>query len=295
MRSSIAFFFIVFLFFTYFESQSLATVYDGGVYIPSKVSDHTDFGSNDKEPTVTDFGAEADRNSLAPVGKAFHIIGDDLKCYWGNFAYTKYEKALIIYTKTPLPNDLCVYQEKFDRDPIGFSISSKNGGVCIPTRALYGPTGEGGVQTIDIKLIGSPISLAKCLAATETYGSFVAINGYVPIPSSIAVTEVTRRANDDAAPTAEKTRVINSVISKVHTFTIQIASLTDSDLAAEKVSVLKSRGLDAFQSEAVVQGKKYYRVRIGQFSSRGNATQSQKGIADKAGVKESAIWIVKNE
>ena len=93
------------------KSESLATVYDGGVYDPSKVKEHTDFGSDQRESTVTDFGAEKDRYSNAPIGKPFYVLDEDQKCYWGNFSYNRFEKALIVYKQTPLPKDLCIYQE----------------------------------------------------------------------------------------------------------------------------------------------------------------------------------------
>ena len=181
-----------------------AAVFDGGSFSQDKVSAHTDMGADGPEPQPSNFAFEQDRFSSAPVGKAFYVLGEDNKCYWGNFAYNKYEKALIVYFKTPLSTDRCLYQKQLDAKPSGYSVSAKMGGVCVPTLGVGDSTAA---SSFKLEETGNPVAFSYCVDQTVSYGDNfkggapqqqVAVGSSAPAPASVTASA----AAPAAAPVA---------------------------------------------------------------------------------------------
>jgi len=68
-------------------------------------------------------------------------------------------------------------------------------------------------------------------------------------------------------------------------YTVQIASIEDKEKAEKLVIDLIGKGYDAYSYEADLNGKIYYRVRCGRFSSRQEASEYAQTLEKKAGLK----------
>lgn len=86
-------------------------------------------------------------------------------------------------------------------------------------------------------------------------------------------------------PTNFPGEVAGSAIGK---FTVQVASQGSEDQAQKKVEELKGKGFSAFYVPTEVNGKKWYRVSVGQFDDRGKALKYRAKLMKEAGL-ESAI------
>jgi septal ring-binding cell division protein DamX len=67
-------------------------------------------------------------------------------------------------------------------------------------------------------------------------------------------------------------------------YTVQLASLGDKGRAEKLIKELAEKGIKAYFYEALVNGKKYYRVRCGKFFTREAAGDYALAIADKEGI-----------
>jgi len=68
-------------------------------------------------------------------------------------------------------------------------------------------------------------------------------------------------------------------------YTVQIASIEDKEKAEKLVIDLIGKGYDAYSYEADLNGKIYYRVRCGKFSSRQEASEYAQTLEKEAGLK----------
>ncbi len=72
-------------------------------------------------------------------------------------------------------------------------------------------------------------------------------------------------------------------------YTIQVSSYRKLKAAQNKVNALKSLGLDAFHSEAVVKSLTWYRVNVGHFERTKQARAYQPTLHSTAGLKTSTV------
>ena len=68
-------------------------------------------------------------------------------------------------------------------------------------------------------------------------------------------------------------------------YTVQIASLGEKVKAESLINRLIENGFDAYYYEAVVNGKTYYRVRCGKFSTRKEAESYSLKLENEEGIK----------
>lgn len=68
-------------------------------------------------------------------------------------------------------------------------------------------------------------------------------------------------------------------------YTVQVASITELAKAEKTVKQLIEKGFKAYYYEATVKGKKYYRVRCGEFSDRMEAQKFALRLEEKTGLK----------
>jgi len=68
-------------------------------------------------------------------------------------------------------------------------------------------------------------------------------------------------------------------------YTVQLASLRDRDKAAKMIDGLIEKGYDAYYYEAKVKDKTYFRIRCGKFTTRNEAGDYARRLAEGAGVK----------
>jgi len=72
-------------------------------------------------------------------------------------------------------------------------------------------------------------------------------------------------------------------------YSIQIGSYDTNDKAKAEISSLKKMNYDAFLDKAVVNGKNYYRVKIGPISAKGKAIDMLREIQETSKYSESYL------
>ena len=73
-------------------------------------------------------------------------------------------------------------------------------------------------------------------------------------------------------------------------YTVQVASSQSEEKAFALVNRLKVKGYPAYVEEAEIEGKKWYRVRVGSFRNRDDAQRLVDKLKEKEGLKESIVW-----
>jgi cell division septation protein DedD len=71
--------------------------------------------------------------------------------------------------------------------------------------------------------------------------------------------------------------------SRAKTWSVQVNSFPDGKSAGELLERLKGKGYNAFVTEAQVNGKVWYRVRVGNFASREEAMKTENALKTKEG------------
>lgn len=72
---------------------------------------------------------------------------------------------------------------------------------------------------------------------------------------------------------------------KENLYTVQIASIEDKEKAGKLVTDLIGQGYDAYSYEVDINGKSYYRIRCGRFSTRQEASDYAQRLEKEAGRK----------
>lgn len=72
-------------------------------------------------------------------------------------------------------------------------------------------------------------------------------------------------------------------------FTVQVASQASESEAQRKVDELKGKGVSAFIVPAEINGKKWYRVSVGQFSDRNSAIAERTKLIEKTGIATAIV------
>jgi len=83
----------------------------------------------------------------------------------------------------------------------------------------------------------------------------------------------------------DKGVLIQASEKRENLYTVQIASIEDKEKAEKLVIDLIGQGYDAYSYEADLNGKLYYRVRCGRFSSRQEASAYAQKLEKEAGLK----------
>ena len=76
----------------------------------------------------------------------------------------------------------------------------------------------------------------------------------------------------------------------IHRFHVQVAALNDEAKTKREVERLTSLGYQAYYYQVLINGKVYYRIRCGPFSSVEKAKQYAKRLADKEGFKPFIVY-----
>jgi cell division protein FtsN len=88
-----------------------------------------------------------------------------------------------------------------------------------------------------------------------------------------------------------KTEVPNVTAGKGK-YTVQVSSWTSTADADRAVSKWKQAGFDAYVVEGIVNGRTWYRVRVGRYTTMDEARQVAEQIR---GVQENGVWVTKFE
>jgi septal ring-binding cell division protein DamX len=102
-----------------------------------------------------------------------------------------------------------------------------------------------------------------------------------PVESAekVAAKKAPATAREEAKPEAESAEAKN----RGKTWSVQVNSYPDAKSAGELLEQLKNKGYSAFVTEAQVNGKTWYRVRVGRFTSREEASKTEAALKTKEG------------
>ena len=102
------------------------------------------------------------------------------------------------------------------------------------------------------------------------------------LPARQEVTSVVKRAEDKPAPAAIKPRPAEADVKESRRpWTVQVNAFPDEKAAKTWVDRLQDKGYNAFLSESRIQGRVWYRVRVGRFESRDEAEKTQEALQRK--------------
>lgn len=144
-------------------------VLDGGTYRENE--NYSELrGGKMADALPTEEFYTVDRQKHAPVGKIIYVVTDDrpTHCLLGKFAVVEGQKRLIVFSKSPVPNNFCIYQKMAGADPQGFSIYTENGGVCKPSYIGVEHTTNRNVASVE----GTDkiVSMTYCVENTFSWG-----------------------------------------------------------------------------------------------------------------------------
>jgi cell division septation protein DedD len=96
------------------------------------------------------------------------------------------------------------------------------------------------------------------------------------------VASVAKRAEDKPAATAGKARAPEADAKESsRPWTVQVNAFPDEKSAKTWVDRLRDKGYNAYLSESRIQGRLWYRVRVGRFESRDEAEKTQEALKRK--------------
>jgi len=102
------------------------------------------------------------------------------------------------------------------------------------------------------------------------------------LPARQEVTSVAKRAEDKPAPAASKPRPAEADVKESgRPWTVQVNAFPDEKSAKTWVDRLHDKGYSAYLSESRIQGRVWYRVRVGRFESRDEAEKTQEALKRK--------------
>ena len=85
----------------------------------------------------------------------------------------------------------------------------------------------------------------------------------------------------------EQKEIPPPVTASLHPWAVQVSASQSYTHAKELKDVLKNKGFPAYLTEATVKGKKWYRVRLGFYSTKKEAVEVGKRIASEFKIKHS--------
>jgi cell division septation protein DedD len=102
------------------------------------------------------------------------------------------------------------------------------------------------------------------------------------LPPRQEVASVAKRAEDKPAPGGSKPRPAEADAKESHRpWTVQVNAFPEEKSAKTLVDRLRDKGYNAYLSESRVQGRVWYRVRVGRFESRDEAEKTQESLKRK--------------
>lgn len=148
-----------------------AQVLDGGTYRENEdYSDVKNRGGVMAETIPGEKFYSIDREKHAPVGKILYVVTEEhpSHCLMAKFTMVQGHKKLLVYSKSPVPNNYCIYQKTAEADPQGFSIYAENGGVCKPAYITVEHTATRNVASVEG--VDKTVSMVYCSDSTVSWG-----------------------------------------------------------------------------------------------------------------------------
>jgi cell division septation protein DedD len=102
------------------------------------------------------------------------------------------------------------------------------------------------------------------------------------LPARQELASVAKRAEDKPAPAASKARPSEADAKESRRpWTVQVNAFPDEKSAKTWVDRLRDKGYNAYLSESRIQGRVWYRVRVGHFETRDEAEKTQDSLKRK--------------
>ena len=151
-------------------------VIDAGVY--REKEDYSDIalhGGKNGGVIPTEKFYALDREKRAPVGRVLYVLSDDspAHCMLGKYTMFEGRKKLVVYSKSPVPTNYCIYQKPFSSEPEGFSIYVTDGGKCRPSFTEV-TVDSSKRKMASVEKVDNTVSMTYCLDGTVSYGQELA-------------------------------------------------------------------------------------------------------------------------
>jgi len=150
-------------------------VIDGGVYHENETIDITSRGGQNGASIPTQHFYTIDREKFISVGKMFYVLTDDspAHCIKARFTQSEGRKKLVVFSKSSVPTNYCIYQKAFSGDAEGFSIYVNHGGVCKPS-FTHVAVDDQKRKIASVEPVDNTVSMAYCTENTVSYGEELA-------------------------------------------------------------------------------------------------------------------------
>jgi hypothetical protein len=115
-----------------------------------------------------------DREKHAPLGKMLYVLTDDspAHCIKARYLMVDGKKQLVVYSKSTVPSNYCIYQKSFSSEPEGFSIFVNHGGVCKPTFTNV-KVDDQKRKMASVEPVNNTVSMSYCVDNTASFGEQV--------------------------------------------------------------------------------------------------------------------------
>jgi hypothetical protein len=149
---------------------------DAGIY--REKEDYSDLalhgGKNGAVIPVEKFYA-IDREKHAPVGRVLYFLTDatPAHCIMGKYVNLDGRKKLVVFSKSTVPTNYCIYQKQFSTEAEGFSLYVSDGGRCKPSFTSI-KVDDQKRKLASVEEIGNTVSMSYCVDNTFSYGQELA-------------------------------------------------------------------------------------------------------------------------
>lgn len=157
-------------------SMKVSGVIEGGAYRGKEdYSDLSQHGGKNGTVIPTEKFYSMDREKHAPVGKLLYVLTEDhpARCILGKYTNVEGRKRLVVYSKSQVPTNYCIYQKGFVSEPEGFSVYAKDGGICRPSFTVVKEDSDKR-KLASVAEVQNTVSMAYCVNDTVSYGQELA-------------------------------------------------------------------------------------------------------------------------
>ena len=150
----------------------VAGALDAGTYHENEnYSDVASHGGQNGHVIPTERFYSVDREKHAPLGKMLYVLTDDTPahCIKARYLMVDGKKQLVVYSKSTVPSNYCIYQKTFSSDAEGFSLFVNHGGVCKPSFTNV-KLDEQKRKMASVEPVNNTVSMAYCVDNTVSFG-----------------------------------------------------------------------------------------------------------------------------
>ena len=225
-----------------------------------------------------------DRENYAPTKVSLYVLDEKKKCFVGSFSDSSAGKVLALDKDKAVSVDHCIYQKKFNKEPRGYTLLERGGGLCKRSYSASLEDLSEGMRDA-LRIDENTVSISECLERTVSYGEVLEKRvSEAAHSTSLSRVPASEKTTD---PTSENETKPHKKSSQI--FTVQMFSLTNLEEANLKIKNLSKVGVKAFTTEHKIGSKNWYRVCSGKFKSAKAALAEQKNLASKKGLLTAIV------